>query len=171
MVLKFRAVFRGFVSASEGENLYLLTQIYLQNVVLYAKDWSPVRLMPDTEMVLHPSLFAMLCCQTKSGCRAKSHRYQKTAQLVDISVKCMQEFELCSHIDTPWAMWVCSVPSLKLCQVDSVVFCPFCPQIAGGFLSVMRCVLLCCRACNARCFTLKWPWLLLTGTLNSCWCK
>lgn len=101
MVLKFRAVFRGFVSASEGENLYLLTQIYLQNVVLYAKDWSPVRLMPDTEMVLHPSLFAMLCCQTKSGCRAKSHRYQKTAQLVDISVKCMQEFELCSNIDTP----------------------------------------------------------------------
>lgn len=141
MVLKFRAVFRSFLSASKMENLYLLTQIYLQNVILYAKDWSTVRLMPDTEMVLHPSLFAMLCCQTQTGCRAKSHRYQRIAQLVDTSVKCMQEFEL----GIPWAVWVCSVP----CRVDFVVFCPFAPPncwwvpVCGGtcaaVLSGSRC--------------------------------
>lgn len=169
MVLKFRAVFRGFSGALKVENLYLLTQIYLQNVVLYAKYWSTVRLMPDTEMVLRPSLFAVLCCQTKTGCRAKSHRYQRIAQLLDTSVKCMQESELCSRLYIPQAVWVCSVPSLKLCRADSVVFCPFSPQIAGGFVSVLGRVLLCCRAARTvRCFTLKWPWLLLTGTLNSC---
>lgn len=140
MVLKFGAVYRSFLSASKMENLYLLTQIYLQNVVLYAKDWSTVSLMPDTEMVLHPSLFATLCCQTQTGCRAKSHRYQRIAQLVDTSVKCTQEFELCSKLDIPWAVWVCSVP----CWVHFVVFCPFFPQIAGGFLSEVGRVLLCC---------------------------
>lgn len=128
MVLKFRAVFRSFLSASKMENLYLLTQIYLQNVILYAKDWSTVSLMPDTEMVLHPSLFATLCCQTQTGCRAKSHRYQRIAQLVDTSVKCTQEFELCSKLDIPWAVWVCSVP----CWVDFVVFCPFSPKLLVG---------------------------------------
>lgn len=93
-----------FLSASKVENLYLLTQMYLQNVLLYAKYWSTVRLMPDTEMVLHPSLFAMLCCQTKTGCRAKSHRYQRIAQLLDTSVKCTQESELCSRLDIPQAV-------------------------------------------------------------------
>lgn len=162
MVLKFRAAFRSFLSASKMENLYLLTQIYLQNVILYAKDWSTVRLMPDTEMVLHPSLFAMLCCQTQTGCRAKFHKYQRIAQLVDTSVKCMQEFELCSKLGIPWAVWVCSVP----CRVDFVVFCPFPPQIAGGFLSVVGRVLLCCWARTARCFTLKRPWLVVNRNLK-----
>lgn len=130
MVLKFRAVYRSFLSASKMENLYLLTQIYLQNVVLYAKDWSTVSLMPDTEMVLHPSLFAMLCCQTQTGCRAKSHRYQRIAQLLDTSVKCTQEFELCSKLDIPWAVWVqCPLSSGFCCVL------PFFPHVAGGFLS------------------------------------
>lgn len=167
MVLKFRAVFWDFWSASKVENLYLLTQMYLQNVVLYAKYWSTARLMPDTEMVLHASLFAVLCCQTKTGCRAKSHRYQRIAQLLDISVKCVQESELCSRLDIPRAVWVCSISSALLSGF--VVFCPFSPQTASGFVSVMGRVLLCCRAaCAAWCFTLKWPWLSLTGTLNSC---
>lgn len=169
MVLKFRAVLRGFLGASKVESSYLLTQIYLQNVILYAKYWSTVRLMPDAEMVLRPSLFAVLCCQTKTGCRAKSHRYPRIAQLLDTSVKCTQESELCSRLDIPRAVWVRSVPSLKLCRADSVVFCPFSPQIAGRFVSVLGRVLLCCWAARAApCFTLKRPWLLLTGTLNSC---
>lgn len=147
MVLKFRAVFRGFLGASKVENLYLLTQIYLQNVILYAKYWSTVRLMPDTEMVLRPSLFAMLCCQTKTGCRAKSHRYQRIAQLLDTSVKCMQESELCSRLDIPQAVWVCNVPSLKLCRVDSVVFLPFSPP------NSCLCWALCC--CGVRLLALR----------------
>lgn len=42
--------------------------------------------MPHPEMVLHPSLFAMLCCQTKQiGCKAKSHRYQRITGSLTLS--------------------------------------------------------------------------------------
>lgn len=83
--LKFRAVF-SFLGVSKVANLYLLTQIYLRNVVLYAKHGSTVRVMPDAEMVLHPSLFAMLCCQTKrTGCRAKPPRCQSTTSSSTLS--------------------------------------------------------------------------------------
>lgn len=83
--LKFRAV-SSILGASKVGNFYLHTQIYLQNVVLYAKYWSTARVMTDTEMVLHPSLFAMLCCQTKQiGCRAKSHRYQRMTSSLTLS--------------------------------------------------------------------------------------
>lgn len=76
--LKFRAVFR-FLGASKVGNFYLLTQIYLQNVILYAKYQGTVRVIPDAEMVLQPSLLAMLCCQTEHTCRrVQSHRYQST---------------------------------------------------------------------------------------------
>lgn len=169
MVLKFRAVFWGFLSASKVENLYLLTQMYLQNVVLYAKYWSTARLMPDTEMVLHPSLFTVLCCQTKTWLQG---------QISQVSENCTAPWHLCEVHAGVWTLlqaWYSPSCVSMQCPFSSallsgfVVFCPFSPQTARGFVSVMGRVLLCCRAaCAAWCFTLKWPWSSLTGTLNSC---
>lgn len=76
--LKFRAVFH-FLGASKVGDFYLLTQIYLQNIVLYAEYRGAVRVVPDAEMVLQPSLLAVLCCQTQQTCRrAQSRRYRST---------------------------------------------------------------------------------------------
>lgn len=97
--LKFRAVF-SFLGASKVEDFYLLTQIYLQNVVLYAKYWSTVRAMPDTEMVLHPSLFAVLCCQT-NWLQGQISRVSENDQLLDTLVKYTQESEIWSRLDIP----------------------------------------------------------------------
>lgn len=90
-----------------------------------AKCWGMVGARPDPEMVLHPSLFATPCCQAKQiGCKAKSHRYQNS-QLLDALEKYTQEAETWSWLDIPWAVRICSVPSFKLCHVNSILVLPF----------------------------------------------
>lgn len=129
--LKFRAVF-SFLGASKVEDFYLLAQIYLQNVVLYAKYWSTVRVMPDTEMVLHPSLFAMLCCQTKQiGCRAKSHGYQRMTSSSTLLRSTRRSLRFGRGL---------TFPELCECAVSLVMSIPFCFALFYPKLLVCSCL-------------------------------
>lgn len=78
--------------------------------------------MPHPEMVLHPSLFAMLCCQTKQiGCKAKSHRYWRITSSSTLSRSTCRSLRLgCDLISPePCAYAV----SFLLSFVMSVLFC------------------------------------------------
>lgn len=165
MVLKFRAVFRSFLTASKMENLYLLTRIYLQNVVLYAKDWSTVSLMPDTEMVLHPSLFP--CCAVRlklvagpnlTGIRGlhssltplwSAHRSLSFAPSLTFP-------ELCEYA-VSLVEWIL----LRFALFPPKLWVPVCGGACAAVLSGSHCTV----------FYTKMTLTVANRNINSCWCK
>lgn len=118
------------------------TQIYLQNVILYAKYWSTVRGMPDMEMVLHSLLFAVLCCQTKlvTGPELTSTRERPAPRRSREVHAGSLRFGGGLTFPEPWEHAV----SLLLSVVVSIPCCfaLFLPQRAGRFMSVTGHVLL-----------------------------
>lgn len=78
--------------------------------------------MPHPEMVLHPSLFAMLCCRTKQiGCKAKSHRYQRITGSLMLSRSTRRRLRLGCDLISP-ELCACAV-SFLLSFVMSVLLC------------------------------------------------
>lgn len=95
--------------------------------------------MPHPEMVLHPSLFAMLCCRTKQiGCKAKSHRYQRITGSLMLSRSTRRRLRLGCDLISPE---LCAYAvSFLLSFVMSVLFCfphPPPPQRARRLVSVI----------------------------------